>query len=204
MEDADICPMARTVEYDRDAALDAAMTLFWVKGDHATSLKDLENALQMRPGSIYAAFRSKEALFNEALDQYATRMAADLRKRIDAAASPLGALADYINELSDLAPCDRPSTACMLVKSVLELPANTEIRNVVVAHLGEIEQQLVHALGRAVEKSELPANTDTARIARRLQTYIFGLKIQAQRMTNADHMRELCGDLAADIRALAA
>ncbi|MDX1730552.1 MAG: helix-turn-helix domain-containing protein, partial [Aurantimonas coralicida] len=44
--------------YDRDAALDAALRLFWAKGYHATSLKDLEAALTMKPGSIYAAFQS--------------------------------------------------------------------------------------------------------------------------------------------------
>ena len=50
--------MTRAAPYDRETALDAAMTLFWDKGFHATSLKDLEAALVMKPGSIYAAFSS--------------------------------------------------------------------------------------------------------------------------------------------------
>ena len=50
--------MARAAPYDRDATLDAAMSLFWERGYHATSLKDLEAALSMKPGSIYAAFKS--------------------------------------------------------------------------------------------------------------------------------------------------
>ena len=33
--------MARAASYDRDTAIEAAMTLFWRKGYHATSLKDL-------------------------------------------------------------------------------------------------------------------------------------------------------------------
>ena len=70
--------MARTASYDRDQALDAAMTLFWLKGYHATSLKDLEGALKMKPGSIYAAFQSKEALFRATLERYCARMAKDL------------------------------------------------------------------------------------------------------------------------------
>ena len=64
--------MGRTATYDRDAVLKAAMELFWARGYHTTSLKDLERALDMRPGSIYAAFGSKEALFRAALDRYAT------------------------------------------------------------------------------------------------------------------------------------
>ena len=55
--------MARRAGYDRDEVLARAQALFWRKGYHTTSLKDLEAALNMRPGSIYAAFGSKEALF---------------------------------------------------------------------------------------------------------------------------------------------
>jgi AcrR family transcriptional regulator len=71
--------------YDRDAALDAALRLFWAKGYHATSLKDLEAALTMKPGSIYAAFQSKEALFLAALERYFLRNRAGLAARLAAA-----------------------------------------------------------------------------------------------------------------------
>ncbi|MEP3669912.1 MAG: TetR family transcriptional regulator, partial [Roseibium sp.] len=37
--------MKRAQPYDREKALDAAQDLFWRKGYHATSLKDLEAAL---------------------------------------------------------------------------------------------------------------------------------------------------------------
>ena len=101
--------MARTATYDRDAALDAAMQLFWTKGYHATSMKDLEAALTMRPGSIYAAFHSKEALFRATLDRYADRMTADLTRLIDTSPSPIAALRQHLLGLADLTPCDRPS-----------------------------------------------------------------------------------------------
>ena len=58
--------------YDRDVALNAALDLFWSKGFHATSIKDLETALGMRSGSIYAAFKSKENLYALALERYFT------------------------------------------------------------------------------------------------------------------------------------
>ena len=55
--------MSRTALYNRHDALERALQLFWQKGFHATSLKDIEQALDMRPGSIYAAFGNKEGLF---------------------------------------------------------------------------------------------------------------------------------------------
>ncbi|MGV8985829.1 MAG: TetR/AcrR family transcriptional regulator [Cypionkella sp.] len=61
--------MTRAAPYDRDTALNAAVSLFWNKGFHATSLKDLETTLHMNPGSIYAAFSSKENLYLLALER---------------------------------------------------------------------------------------------------------------------------------------
>ena len=175
------------------------MPLFWVKGYQATSLKDLEDALKMRPGSIYAAFQSKEALFRATLDRYSHRMADELGQLLAAARSPLAALQAHLEGLAELDPCDRPSTACMLVKSLLEIPRDTELRNVVLDHLTEVEDQLATVFERARDLGELPPDADPARLAQRIQTYIFGLKIQAQRRTDPARMQMLCSDLAEEI-----
>ncbi|KAA8607799.1 TetR family transcriptional regulator [Salipiger aestuarii] len=191
--------MARTASYDREAALEAAMTLFWTKGYHATSLKDLESALNMKPGSIYAAFQSKETLFRTTIDRYAARMAAEMQALIAKGPSPLAALQGHLRGLAELRPCDRPSTACMMVKSLLEVPQDGELRAFITAHLDRVEQGIGAALEGAKASGELPADADAGRLARRIQTYIFGLKVQAQRETDAGRMRELCEDLAAEI-----
>lgn len=191
--------MARTASYNRDAALEAAMTLFWTKGFHATSLKDLEAALNMKPGSIYAAFQSKEALFRATLDRYADRMTADMQLLVADSASPLRALQAHLASLANLTPCDRPSTACMLVKSLLEVPRDGNLRAFIVAHLDRVEEIIGTALEAAQATGELPDTVDTARLARRIQTYIFGLKVQAQRETDPQRMRMLCEDLAEEI-----
>ncbi|MDO6667811.1 TetR/AcrR family transcriptional regulator [Paracoccus sp. 1_MG-2023] len=185
--------------YDRDTALDAAMGLFWAQGYHATSLKDLEHALQMRPGSIYAAFHSKEALFRATIDRYAARMAHDLETLIADAPSPIAALQAHLLGLADLAPCDKPSTACMLVKSLLEVSAGDELRRAIMDQLDRIEALLTQAVTRAAQLGEIPRDSDAGRIARRLQTYIFGLKIQAQRESDPERMHSLCADLADEI-----
>jgi len=62
--------MPRTPKFHRETALNNALKLFWRKGYHATSMKDIEEEMDMRPGSIYAAFGNKEALFKETLEEY--------------------------------------------------------------------------------------------------------------------------------------
>ncbi|MEC7298017.1 MAG: TetR/AcrR family transcriptional regulator [Pseudomonadota bacterium] len=192
-------PMARAATYDRNDALDAAMRLFWTKGYHATSMKDLEQTLSMRPGSIYAAFHSKEQLFRETLDRYSARMEADLTRLVMQSPAPLKALQSHLLSLADLTPCDRPSTACMLVKSLLELPQDGELRDFITDHLDRVEALIAAALKRSAQLGELPDSCDPDRLARRIQTYIFGLKIQAQRQKDPQRMQELCGDLAEEL-----
>ncbi|QPM92422.1 HTH-type transcriptional repressor ComR (plasmid) [Pseudooceanicola algae] len=175
------------------------MSLFWVKGYHATSLKDLEQALAMKPGSIYAAFQSKESLFRATLDRYSAQMEADLSRLLDEAPSALTAMQMHLESMANLTPCDRPSTACMLVKSLLEVAGNDELHDFVTAHLDAVEGRLTETVARAQAAGEIPGDADPRRIARRLQTYIFGLKVQAQRETDPVRMAELCRDLASEL-----
>ena len=59
--------MARHARYDRKTALEKAVGLFWEKGYHGSSMKQIEQALDIRQGSLYAPFGSKDGLFSEAL-----------------------------------------------------------------------------------------------------------------------------------------
>lgn len=67
--------MARTREFDTEAAVTAAMQAFRRTGYGGTSVRDLANAMEIGSGSIYAAFGSKEGLYLAALDLYRRRYA---------------------------------------------------------------------------------------------------------------------------------
>nr|WP_275409576.1 TetR/AcrR family transcriptional regulator [Planotetraspora mira] len=49
-----------------------ALGLFWAKGYDGTTMADLSSAMNLKPGSIYAAFGSKEGLYEKVLDRYVT------------------------------------------------------------------------------------------------------------------------------------
>src|SRR5690349_16514235 len=57
--------------FDRDAALRRAMEVFWIKGFAGASLSDLTGAMGINAPSLYAAFGTKEELFEAAVDLYA-------------------------------------------------------------------------------------------------------------------------------------
>lgn len=61
----------RPRSYDPDAAMEAALELFWKQGYSATSLDDLSTATGMNRPSLYAAFGDKQALYVAALQRFA-------------------------------------------------------------------------------------------------------------------------------------
>ncbi|STT49358.1 transcriptional regulator TetR family [Klebsiella pneumoniae] len=67
--------------FDRDAALDKAMTLFWQHGYEATSLADLVEATGAKAPTLYAEFVNKEGLFRAVLDRYISRFCREARSR---------------------------------------------------------------------------------------------------------------------------
>ena len=60
----------------------------------------------MKPGSIHAAFSSKENLYMLALERYFARSRAGFREQLERAASPLGALAEAVQVEVDESDAD--------------------------------------------------------------------------------------------------
>lgn len=195
--------MSRTTLYNRQEALDRAVKLFWHKGFHATSLKDIEQALDMRPGSIYAAFGNKDGLFQEALDQYAKASLTELERILAHHQSPLSGLAAFIRQLGGIRDKDLPSRACMLVKSLLELGAREQAAlQKVEKLLAGMESRFAECFVEAQRLGELDAELDPLRLARRLQAEVMGLRAFAQRDVDSAAVRALAEDMAFSIEGL--
>ena len=69
--DGETRAMGRPREFDADAAVEAAMRVFWEKGYDGATLSDLTSAMGINRSSMYTIFGDKEALFRKAIDRYA-------------------------------------------------------------------------------------------------------------------------------------
>lgn len=181
--------------YDRDAALEAAIRLFWAKGYHATSLKDLEAALNMRPGSIYAAFKSKQALFLAAMERYFEKMQSGFRAHMAGAAAPLAGLTSFLRAYAEDAPGARVH-ACLLLKTLLEATAtDSEISDPARDYLNRMKAEFEVGFRAAKEAGDLPHTADTARLARRYQAALTALQIELQRGLSGADLSAFVDDL---------
>lgn len=195
--------MQRARPYDREAALDAALTLFWQKGYHATSLKDLEATLNMKPGSIYAAFTSKEKLFSLALERYFESNRAEFSVAMKSVESPLLGLAGFMRALGRLTEDDPQRRACMIVKTLLNSTAeDAAISMQVEEYLNLMEAEIAIIFDRAKQLGEIPDDADCRRLARRYQSDITALKIEAYRGVDPDELAASADELADKLEAM--
>jgi TetR/AcrR family transcriptional repressor of nem operon len=170
--------MARPIQFERDEVLEKAMRAFWDQGYNATSMTDLVDATDLRPGSIYAAFDSKEGLFLAALDHYAEQSVAKIERALTEAESPLEGIRSFFRKLGREAAGEYSNRSCLLVNTVLELARQNEtVQKRVNRHLGAIETLFRHALENAQSSGELSPDKDPKALAAFLMTSIWGLRV---------------------------
>jgi AcrR family transcriptional regulator len=68
-----MAPRGRPRAFDVDAALDAAVDVFWRHGYAGAGLTDLTEAMGIGRPSLYSAFGDKAQLFQRALERYIAR-----------------------------------------------------------------------------------------------------------------------------------
>ncbi|MEM1364054.1 MAG: helix-turn-helix domain-containing protein [Pseudomonadota bacterium] len=185
--------MPRKANYDRDTLIDKALELFWKCGWAGTSMKDLEAALDLRPGSFYAAFGSKEALYGLALDRYAALGTVRLRN-LARENDPLSALKAHLfavvsagesatGDEDSTEPCAKPAArACMLAKTLLELgPQGSALADQASAHLKRMEGEFAALFRAAQVANHVSPERDPDQLARRFQSDLLGLRVSAER-----------------------
>jgi len=187
-------PRGRPRSFDRETALAEATRLFWRKGYEATSIADLTGAIGIGAPSLYAAFGSKEALYQEALAHYARAYGALVWDRFLSADSAREALAALLEDSAAaltgtrgdiLKGCPR---GCMVTLSSVAGDQQAALAETLRAARGLTLERLEARLERAVAEGELPPSTDIHALARYIQTVQSGMSILARDAAGAEEL----------------
>jgi TetR/AcrR family transcriptional repressor of nem operon len=173
--------MARPRAFDRDAALERAMTAFWSKGYEATSIEDLIDRMGIQRGSLYGTFGDKRTLFLAALERYQQVVARDLFEALEAPGSGLAAIRRFFRLRVASALDRRRPPGCLMTNSAVELPGRDRGAAARVSgSLARMEGAFRRALERARAAGELAPGRDVRALARFLTASAQGLSVMAK------------------------
>ncbi len=169
----------RPREFCVDAALAAALRVFWSKGYEGASMADLTEAMGITKPSLYAAFGNKEALFNKALDLYEREKTDYMRAALDAPTAR-GVAERLMNGALAMYSCPENPNGCLGVINSVACGAEAEcIRDAVVARSATAKRALLDRFARAKVEGDLPADLDPAGLAAFLTAMNQGMAVQA-------------------------
>jgi AcrR family transcriptional regulator len=182
--------MARPREFDRDAAVQRAMSVFWRKGYAATSTDDLLRAMNIGRQSMYDTFGDKHRLYLEALERYQRERVAENIRRLRSTVSPLAGIEALVIGIvaSDKSTRER---GCMGVGSICEFGnTDTDLAALRARSGGAQHKALIERLRHAQAANEIGANVDIARAARFVETTMFGLQVAAKAGASLQSLRD--------------
>lgn len=173
--------IGRPRAFDRDAALEAAMLVFWRKGFSAASMNDLCYAMGIRSPSLYAAFGSKEALYLEAIDHYVRTIGHPVWDKLEEGATARAGVENLLLAGAESLPqsASTPSGCMALLGGVGDewpAPIADVVRTVRLGVLGHLRLRLE----AAVTEGELPPSTDVESLSRFYLGVFQGMAVQAR------------------------
>jgi len=172
--------LGRPREFDREVALDAAMRLFWRKGFGDTSLEDLLEVMKISKGSFYAAFKSKEGIFHEALKHYCDLMAAELGGKLLKAKSGLAFIRELLSFPVQEAR-EKRANGCLLMNSITEFgQRHPEFCQDLQESMAVFERLFQQAVLRAQSEGGIRSQTDVPSLAAFLCVSMGGLRTLAK------------------------
>jgi AcrR family transcriptional regulator len=172
-------PIGRPRTFDADQAIAAVLPIFMAKGYEGATFGELISVMGIKPPSFYAAFGSKEQLFERVVDLYASRGSAIVSAALDrptafeAVETLLRATADADTDPS------RPG-GCLFVQGALTCSDKAAgVRADLAGRRSAIEPVIQERLANARRDGDESVAGEPAKVARFLSTVIQGLAVQA-------------------------
>ncbi|WP_205665534.1 TetR/AcrR family transcriptional regulator [Georhizobium profundi] len=170
----------RPLSFDRDAALDSAMHLFWRHGYEATSIADLTRVMGIMPPSLYAAFGDKRRLFLEAVQLYLGGLDA-IEQKIAEAPTAHDAARDLLVAAALGDTRDDAPPGCLLASSLVSSSTEADaVRESLAAIRRSIEAALRARIERDIREGILPSGSDAEILAGHVFAVIQGMSTLAK------------------------
>lgn len=169
--------------FDREAALQTALELFWARGYEGVSIEDLTSAMGISRPSLYAAFGDKRTLFQDVVRLYETSEGKVIGELLTAPVDTRSAIQSLLLAAADgyTRGGPRRGVGCLvstgLLGSALE---NEDVANLLRERRRLARQALADRIKAGIERGDVPAGTDGEALASFFAGVLQGMAIQAR------------------------
>jgi len=172
--------MARQKDFDRDKAVESALSTLRKNGFGATTTDDLRLAMGIGRQSFYDTFKGKREIYLEALRKYNSDRVLGFFEIFRKSGSPLKALEGMLTSISIESPKDR-TLACLGVSSICEFGASdAEVSSINDATASSIKSVLGKLILEAKNKREIRSSLDPKETALYLLSVFSGMRVSAR------------------------
>jgi AcrR family transcriptional regulator len=170
----------RPRSFDRGAALEAAMEVFWHKGFDATSIQDLTAAMDINPPSLYAAFGDKETLYLEAVEFYRVQRGEHIRQVMAEEPTARGAVERAMREAAnEFSRRDSPA-GCLLTMSTSCSNVSAGVQATLMKKRAMGRERMRERIERGIAEGDVPASVDAQALAEFIMTVFAGMAMHAR------------------------
>ncbi|QEI06415.1 TetR/AcrR family transcriptional regulator [Pigmentiphaga aceris] len=176
--------MGRPRTFDRDAAVDQALHLFWEQGYESTSLAQLKAAIGggISAPSFYAAFASKEALFQECMARYLATYAQVNDCLWDKTIAPKAAIELSLRRSARM-QCERGHPkGCMVALGAMSAPSPelSEVTAPLTRSRARTRAGIKACIDRGIADGTLRADVDARALSMVFDSFLLGLSTLAR------------------------
>jgi AcrR family transcriptional regulator len=171
--------MGRPRGFDEDAALEAAMRVFWEKSYEGASIADLTEAMGINRSSMYAAFGDKESIFHRVMERYREGPMTYIRQAL-AEPSLREVVAALLRGTAEFLSIPGNPRGCLSIQGALACGTDAEpVKQSIIDWRKSGEAALKKRLQQAQSEGELAAGIQPADFARYMSSVMAGLGVQA-------------------------
>ena len=181
--------MGRPKEFDREDALQRAISAFSDHGYEGTSTEALISAMGISRQSMYDTFGDKWRLYLECLQRYTADSIGEQVRSLNSASSPIKGLEAHLNHAVAAAIAE-PLPKCLGISAICEFGRS----NPEVTSAGEMASRaLLSALERRISEAkavgETPPDVDSTEAAFFIQATLTGIKVAARAGASPESLR---------------
>lgn len=183
----------RPAEFDRKAAVKAAMDEFWKRGFKAVSVSDLADAMSITRSSFYNGFGDRETVFREALEAYRQVAPDAVLANIKPGQPVKPVVRKMFREICHVRAGDPEARGCLVVNSIGDLVGvNDELGG----DIGEAVRARVKVFERllrqAADQGEIQKPRDLRATAKMFLAFVSGLNTVSKVVRNEEELWRSC------------